>query len=431
MSTSTLYLPPEEVSEFIEESLVDDYLYTHERDRYELGLCPYITFYIYHDKSDYLAVSEKCIQLYNDFQQVMDERFQIVRDQQTEEWVAPDDPRLPKDYLVWAQEMLVQDRSLWIKASDQEKVIASPLWSFSATVTNVPEMEYSVVKMIFRHRWYNQNKDRWHSFVNQCIETLQPEQCYSGFEVGNGDLTFGIAYENGTMERICADYFYGVDVDHPLKMCFHFNDSDDGYVNPTRLGAGLRTPTWCFLLSPIWLSRLGKTEEDVRAELDHPDITITSFPYPKSEYNPDGLNALWVQLGELNLYPVGQGKPELLVKANQLIRPIRCDELELTKLQSWNDDPNPRFDYHSGVAWMQRFDDDSDWLFQRVKSLPLPAGIYEAKPGETVPKAGWWYSMALKDKTEPRYFEKGQQLPFDKTNEEGDEVLWYRQLDTA
>jgi len=58
---------------------------------------------------------------------------------------------------------------------------------------------------------------------------------------------------------------------------------------------------------------------------------------------------------------VDEGLPDLLVKANALIRPIRCDQLRLHSLEPWDDDPNPRFDYQSSLDWVRRFDEDSQW----------------------------------------------------------------------
>ncbi len=75
------------------------------------------------------------------------------------------------------------------------------------------------------------------------------------------------------------------------------------------------------------------------SELADPRIKITALPYPRDKLNPDGANGLWIELGELNLYPVENGVPDLLVKANRLIRPIRCDQLNLNTLDPWDGDP--------------------------------------------------------------------------------------------
>jgi hypothetical protein len=54
-----------------------------------------------------------------------------------------------------------------------------------------------------------------------------------------------------------------------------------------------------------------------------------------------------------------------------LIKPVRCNDLELTSLDPWDDDPNPRFDDISGPLWMARFDDDSQWPSPALRQAPV------------------------------------------------------------
>ncbi len=115
------------------------------------------------------------------------------------------------------------------------------------------------------------------------------------------------------------------------------------------------------MLSPYWQGQLGNTEAQIRAELDDPRIVVTAIDHPKGRLNPEGRPGLWIRLGELDLHPVEKGVPELLVKANRLIRPIRCDYLKPLTLDRWHDDPNPRFDFESSQRWMRRFDRNSEW----------------------------------------------------------------------
>ncbi len=429
MSTASLFLHPDDIAEHIQAMQQADHQLLYRNGSHALGLSAYITFYVYHTFDEHLGLSKKIIQLYDDFQALIGDKFQKVWKHETQVWLNPGDKRLPDDLYDVAIKMDKKERKFWMRATDKDAPDNSPLWSFSSMTSDYCQNEFTTVKLCFSPYWYAENQDQWHDFIAHCFNVLQPEQCYSGYEIGNGNLGIMSSYEAETLERICADYFYGLDIDHPAAMAFHDYDDENGYVNRSVIGAGIRTPTWSFMLSPYWLNKLGKTEAEVRAELDDPRITITAFPHPKERHNSEGHNALWIQLGELALYPVGEGKPDVLVKANRLIQPIRCDQLKLSSLDTWEDDPNPRFDYHSGINWMQRFDDDMDWLRHRSPSSPLPPGVFEAKPGQTVPKAGYWYAPALGDKTEPRYFEAGQQLPFDKANEDGDEVTWYRQLD--
>ena len=83
-------------------------------------------------------------------------------------------------------------------------------------------MHYSFVKVTFRDSWYRNNKATWHAFVKRWLQRLQPEQCYSGYEIGTTTIGVMGAYESDVMERICADHFYGLDIDHPWKMGFQY-----------------------------------------------------------------------------------------------------------------------------------------------------------------------------------------------------------------
>ena len=202
------------------------------------------------------------------------------------------------------------------------------------------------------------------------------------------------------------------------------------WKNPTRLGAGLRTPTWSFLLSPLWRNKLGKSIEEVELALRHPDIRITKIPYKTSKHNPNGEPALWIQLGELSLYPVDEGIPELPVIANRLIRPIRCNLLQLYTLDPWADDPNPRFDEINSPQWMARFDADSDWpnAEKRHAAPPIPPFVARVEGGEVCPRDGYWWSPA--DKNKARIFKKGQIMPIVTSTEYGICYwLWSREIE--
>lgn len=431
MSTAKLFLEPDEIDDFIADTLSDDLLHwIGDEDGPAYGICPCVSFYIYHTKGDALALVDKMVAIYQGFEQLIDEPFQLVWKADTQDWLPAGDKRLPKlqELPAVARKKHEDFRPFWIRATDQESPVTSARWAFSAEIDD-GIMGYSTLKLTFRHKWYNQNKARWQAFVKDCITQLQPEHCYSGFEVGNGGFNIMGAYESDVLERICAEYFYGMDVDHVSDMGFHSyryhrddpifhpervkgDDPSVKYTNPTNLGAGLRTPTWCFLLTPFWLAKLGKTESEVRAELDDPRIEITAIPGAIGPHNIKGEPSLWIRLGELDLHPVERGVPELLVKANRLIRPVRCDALKLLTLDPWDDDPNPRFDYQSSLRWMRRFDDDSDWpdAAKRlvVPSAPALSGL-RCSAGEPCPKAGYWISPAKADSR--RLFKQGEIMP--------------------
>ena len=414
MSTAELFLSPEEIEKFVRESKIAPQWFYGYKDR-ELGICPYVTFYVYHQPEDYMAVADKFITVWERFGELVDEPIKKVFKSRTQVWLNAGDKRFPTDLRAEAVHHQKEFETFYLMATDMESPDASPLWSYSARVCHVPQMGYSTLKLIFCYDWYEDgNQARWREFVVDCTTSLRPEQAYMGYEVGNGGLSVMGAYESDVLERICADYFYGLDVDHPSNMGFHANDDEDGYINPARLGSGLRPPTWCFMLSPIWQRKLGKSEHQIRAELTDPRIKITAVPYPRDKFNPDGANGLWIELGDLDLYPVEDGVPDVLVKANRLLRPIRCDQLNLNTLDPWDGDPNPRFGYESSLRWMRRFDDDSDWPSAEQRAKLAPASDEQKRPasvpgGQPCPQAGWWFTPA---KTSSRQqFNAGEVMP--------------------
>jgi hypothetical protein len=361
-----MYMDSEEIKEFITET--HDHYSEHETYSYgyegqEYGVCPYITFYIYHSEEDFLRICHEVIELHQELQTLIDEPYRRVYNSRTQNWEKAIPEKLGRKMLWEHARLCAEDgfKSLYVEATDQESPASSALWAISAHVATNNAMRYSTVKITFRDGWYRNHQPAWHRFIDKWLRRLQPEQCYSGYEIGTTTIGMTGAYESDVMERICADYFYGLDIDHAQKMGFHFNDDEDGWIDYTCIGSGIRTPTWCFLLSPLWRNKLGKSIAEVKAALLHPDIYVTEIPYPAGKHNPKRENALWIRLGELSLYPVDEGLPELPIIASTLIKPIRCNLLQLFTLDPWEDDPNPRFDFENGPKWMARFDADSEW----------------------------------------------------------------------
>ncbi|MDR3157895.1 MAG: DUF3396 domain-containing protein [Zoogloeaceae bacterium] len=414
MSTAELYLTQEEIEEFIAET--HDHYREHEMYSYGYegalyGVCPFITFYIYHRKEDFLPLCHEAIELHQELQTLIDAPYQRVYNDRTENFVKATPEKLGSDLLrEHAQLDAKAGKDFLVGATDQESRGSSANWAISAWITRY-RWEY----ITFCDRWYRQNESVWHRFVEKWLNRLQPEQCYSGYEIGTTTTGPMGAYESDVMERICANYFYGLDIDHPQKMGYHRHDNEDGRIDYAALGAGLRTPTWSFLLSPLWRGKLGKSIGEVKAASRHPDILVTEIPYPRGKHNPNGEPALWIQLGELNLYPVDEGVPELPVLANRLIRPIRCNLLQLYALDPWEDDPNPRFDEENRPRWMARFDEDSDWPNKESRQKPpppkeaeLPVSL-QCEAGRPCPRSGYWRTPARPKSR--RKFNQGEILP--------------------
>ena len=431
MSTAELFLQPEDIEGFVADTLSSDQLTTIGDEDSDIGICPYITFYVYHDEGGFLPLADQMIEVFKTFESsIIDEPFALIWRDETQDWLKPGDPKLSKDLRVDAERCMKKKEIFMVGGTDMESTAQSALWSFMSKVDPGNGNSYTRLKLTFRHKWYRQNRAKWHAFVVDCLTRLKPEHCYSGFEVGNGDFNIIGSYEADVLERVCADYFYGMDIDHPSKMRFH-NHLRPDEPRPNVLGAGIRTPTWSFMLSPHWQDQLGKSEAQIRAELDDPRIVITAIDYPKGRLNPQGKPGLWIRLGELDLYPVDKGVPELLVKANRLIRPIRCDALKLLTLDPWDDDPNPRFDFESSMRWMRRFDANSDWPSAEVRAKTAPPSQPQSGrglPGERVPVSGLWWTPALKGAQGQRHFKAGETFPATEHSDWG-AVIWY--LDTT
>jgi hypothetical protein len=432
MSTSELFIEPEEIAEFIAETQSDHMLHVFGYEGQEYGVCPYITFYVYHGKEDFLPLCHEVIELHQELQTLIDSPYKKVYNSKTQAWVKATPEKLGREMLLEHARLAAEHgyKSLLVEATDVDSPAASARWAISGFVAHNNVMRYSSVKITFRDSWYRNNKATWHAFVERWLQRLQPEQCYSGYEIGTTTIGVMGAYESDVMERICADHFYGLDIDHALEMGFHFNDDEDGWVNHARQGSGIRTPTWSFLLSPLWRSKLGLSITEVKARLAHPAIHISEIPYPAGKHNPHGEPALWIQLGELSLYPVDEGLPELPVIANALIKPIRCDLLQLFTLDPWADDPNPRFDFENGPLWMARFDPDSQWPTPQTRRPIMPtlnkpqAGRCEANA--PCPQAGTWWTPAKPDAR--RAFALGDIMP-DYPDSGYGTTIWYREAE--
>ncbi|WP_215900163.1 type VI immunity family protein, partial [Acinetobacter sp. TUM15053] len=325
-----------------------------------------------------------------------------------------------KDIITDVTKALESDLFYFMGASSADSNLQSAQWAYSAMLSQASA--YSYLKITFSSKWYKNNKNKWEEFVERCLKEFNPIQSYSGYEIGNSTQLSSISPEFETAERIFTDYFYGLDIDHPAAMAFHSHYDEDGFEYLPVLGAGLRTPTWCFLLSPYWIEKLGLSEEQIRLKLNDPRITITKLPDP---INPEKFS-LWIRLGELSLYPVEEGVPDLLVMANELIKPIRCNDLKLTTLDAWDDDPNPRFDIENSPQWIARFDKDSHWpegkRVNKIHAVQLEQNTIKVLGGEICPKTGEWYSPA--NDMQKRHFNQGEIMPEIKDNSWG-ETIWY------
>lgn len=267
MSTSELFLLPEELEDFLQGTLAEDGMYVTGDEGREIGLCPYISFYNYNKPEQFVPLAAQMIQIFNEFKnEIIDEPFQLIWHHKSQDWLEPGDTKLLDDPMPDVLEALINMQRFTLRATDQQSTANSARWAIDGTVDDGLGDSYTYLKVTFRNRWYRKNTAKWHAFAERCIARLQPDQCYSGFEVGNGGSNILGAYECDVLERICADHFFGMDIDHPGPMSFHNFNQEDDYRDEVSLAGGIRTPTWCFLLSPYWQARLDKTETQIRSE---------------------------------------------------------------------------------------------------------------------------------------------------------------------
>ena len=416
MSTSEVFLSEQEISDFVKEFYKDcDYIYGYEQE--EFGICPYVTFYISFQNESIEQIGNKIIEIYEEFENsIIDKPFKLRYQSDPSDWKDAIKTKKNKQQLIEIMRTsLYQHLVCFIGATTANSNLQSPRWGFKGSLQETNTM-YSQVKLNFGDKWYRSNQSIWNSFVNKCLVKLNPIQAYSGYEIGNvGQFSF-ISPEFETVERTFSNYFYGLDIDHQNMDFSHENM----FVEEDRdaLGGGIRTPTWCFLLSPYWLDKLGLSEEEIRAKLNDPRIEITKIIDTENSEK----YSLWIRLGELSLYPIEEGVPDLLVMANELIKPIRCDNLKLTTLDAWDDDPNPRFDAVSSKQWIARFDSDSTWPeLKRVEQKEhLEEKVEIVAAGGKCPYAGYWFTVAKVHSRQ--YFKEGDIFP-DFESDWGD-VYW-------
>ncbi|APV35447.1 type VI immunity family protein [Acinetobacter soli] len=421
MSISELFLSKIEIKSFLNEFARNrDYMYGYDGE--EFGICPYITFYIFNSEGDVILIANRILSICEDLEnKIIDKELNLYYENKNSHWRKVEKNEVDIKGLIHdAKKSLKLDLFYFLGATSAESNYQSARWAYSAMLSQASA--YSYLKITFSNKWYEKNKVEWQNFIKICLKELNPIQAYSGYEIGNSSQLSSISPEFETAEKIFADYFYGLDIDHPASMAFHSHYDEDDFEYLPVLGAGIRTPTWCFLLSPYWIDKLGLSEEQIRLKLNDPRIEITKLSDPTDSEK----FSLWIRLGELSLYPVEEGVPDLLVMANELIKPIRCNELKLTTLDAWEDDPNPRFDIENSPKWIARFDADSDWPEgKRVKKTQTGVSDNNAIKvlgGETCPQTGEWYSPA--NNMEKRYFEQGEIMPQIENNSWG-ETIWY------
>ena len=162
-------------------------------------------------------------------------------------------------------------------------------------------------------------------------------------ESGYAGLSFILPYSRERMfpyEYALAQRFSGVMVDSL------------GTLEGGEAVEGLKGACWYTILGTPWLEKLGGTEQLTHRLVKTPEIRL--LPYS---------NGVILKAGELPP-PLGDMKTEglspLLIKVNQLIRPVRYDGHN--GLHFFSGYENLQFEKASSMAWFARFDEASALL---------------------------------------------------------------------
>ncbi|KVL18702.1 hypothetical protein WK90_09210 [Burkholderia cepacia] len=121
-----------------------------------------------------------------------------------------------------------------------------------------------------------------------------------------------------------------------------------GPLGSERWRSGYRSLNWYTYLAHHWLAKLG-TPNELKAKFD--DDRIATIPY---EWGSMIRAGDWPQLGKAEVDP----KPELYVKVNEAIKPLRVDDIGSLHYGSVGGEV--RFNQRTSNLWLRRFD------------LPLP-----------------------------------------------------------
>uniref|UniRef100_UPI0011A25187 DUF3396 domain-containing protein n=1 Tax=Yersinia aleksiciae TaxID=263819 RepID=UPI0011A25187 len=244
----------------------------------------------------------------------------------------------------------------------------------------------SVVKLIFPVSYLKEpaGKKRYQNWLLWLCDTFSVESGYAG-------LSFILPREFHRMfpqEYSLAQRFSGVMVDSL------------GTLEGGEAVEGLKGACWYTIVGTPWLEKLGGAEKLKHRLAQTPEIS--QLPYN---------NGLILKAGELPP-ALGEMKTEglspLLVKVNQIIRPIRYDGHN--GLHFYSEYEGLQFEDASSMAWFARFDEASALLDKdEIGKSDDPVRITRWTD-ETAPYAGQWASI-INGTTQYIRMREGQKLP--------------------
>ncbi|EXU74195.1 DUF3396 domain-containing protein [Erwinia mallotivora] len=244
----------------------------------------------------------------------------------------------------------------------------------------------SVIKLTFPLSLLKESdgKDRYQSWLIWLCNTFAVESGYAG-------ISFILPEEFHQMlpyEYKLAQRFPGVMVDSL------------GALEGGEAVKGLKGPCWYTILGNPWLEKLGGTEKLAHRLKNTPEIEL--LPYN------DGLI---LKAGELPP-ALGEAKteelPPLLVKVNQIIKPIRQDGHN--SLHFYSEHENFQFEEESSMAWFARFDEASAALDKDDEGKSREPVRITCWSGKKSPFDGRWATI-INGTTQYTHTRAGQIMP--------------------
>lgn len=227
----------------------------------------------------------------------------------------------------------------------------------------------SVIKLTFPLSLLKESdgKDRYQSWLIWLCNTFAVESGYAG-------ISFILPEEFHQMlpyEYKLAQRFPGVMVDSL------------GTLEGGEAVKGLKGPCWYTILGNPWLEKLGGAEKLAHRLKNTPEIEL--LPYNGGLILKAG--KLPPLLGETKT----EALPSLLVKVNQIIKPIRQDGHN--SLHFYSEHENFQFEEESSMAWFARFDEASAALDKDDEGKSWEPVRITCWSGETSPFGGRWATI--------------------------------------
>ncbi|HCP2447348.1 TPA: DUF3396 domain-containing protein [Escherichia coli] len=227
-------------------------------------------------------------------------------------------------------------------------------------------------------------KKHYEAWLMWLCDTFSVESGYAG-------LSFALPYARERMfpyEFALAQRFSGVMVDSLGTL------EGDGAV------IGLKGACWYTILGTPWLEKLGGAERVKHRLAKTPEISL--LPYNNGVVLK--ADELPPRLGEMKT----EGLSPLLVKVNQVIKPVRFNESR--SLHFYSEYEGLQFDKESTMKWYRRFDEASALLDKEEMGKSCAPERIKCWTDEIAPHAGQWAAM-VNGTTEYIQTREGQKMP--------------------